>query len=98
MVFVVCNYCDKLCVGDCLVYGGFRWIKELIVVMERDGLIRVRLIILSSMDLKILSIFGELFFLVVIFYLLKKIEMMKVIGYVYEFNKKGLVMLGKVCV
>lgn len=38
------------------------------------------------------------FFPAVIFHLLKKTEMMKATGHVYEFNKKGLVMLGKVCV
>lgn len=62
MVFVVCNHCDKLRVGDCPVHGGLRWIKEPTAVMERDGLTRARSTIPSSMDLKISSIPGELFF------------------------------------
>lgn len=98
MVFVVCNHCDKLRVGDCPVHGGLRWIKEPTAVMERDGLTRARSTIPSSMDLKISSIPGELFFPAVIFHLLKKTEMMKATGHVYEFNKKGLLMLGKICV
>ena len=88
MVFVVCNHCDKLRVGDCPVHGGLRWIKEPTAVMERDGLTRARSTIPSSMDLKISSIPGELFFPAVIFHLLKKTEMMKATGHVYEFNKK----------